>query len=80
METAITYEKYIYENFLLFYYLFYYLIKYYIRNMFLGVNPKEINTGEKPRSIQFGKCLSNTAVRFVVGSNASIMLVGKAKW
>jgi hypothetical protein len=48
--------------------------------MFLGVNQQEINSGEKPRSIQFGKCLSNTAVRFVTGSNASIMLVGKSKW
>lgn len=46
----------------------------------LGVNSKEIDAGSKPRSIQFGKCLSNTAVRFVVGPNTSLILVGKSKW
>jgi len=47
---------------------------------FLGVNSQEINSGAKPRSIQYGKCLSNTAVRFVVGSNTTLLLVGKSKW
>lgn len=50
-----------------------------VKFIFLGVNSKEIDSGAKPRSIQFGKCLSNTAVRFVVGSNSLLMLVGKAK-
>lgn len=48
--------------------------------MFLGVNSQEINSGAKPRSILYGKCLSNTVVRFVVGPNTSIMLGGKSKW
>lgn len=47
---------------------------------FTGVNTEEINSGGSPRSVQLGKCLSNTAVRFVVGPNSSIVLVGKAKW
>lgn len=47
---------------------------------FIGVNSQEINSGAKPRSIQYGKCLSNTAVRFVVGSTTTLMLVGKSKW
>lgn len=47
---------------------------------FLGVNSQEIHSGAKPRSIRFGKCLSNTVVRFVVGSNTTLLLVGKSKW
>lgn len=47
--------------------------------IFLGVNPQEINTGSTPRSIQYGKCLSDTAIRFQVGST-TLMLVGKSKW
>lgn len=48
-------------------------------HIFLGVNSQDIDSGTKARSIQYGKCLSNTTVRFVVGSNSSLMLVGKAK-
>lgn len=48
-------------------------------NYFIGVNSQEIDSGAKPRSVQYGKCLSNSAVRFVVGPNSSLMLVGKAK-
>ncbi|XP_050532726.1 vesicle-fusing ATPase 1-like [Daktulosphaira vitifoliae] len=44
-----------------------------------GVNYKEINSGAKPRLLQYGKFLSNTVVQFVVNSNVPIMLVGKAK-
>lgn len=56
---------------------------YYIKMLctfVIGVNSHEISSGEKPRSIQYGKCLSNTAVRFVVGQNTSLILVGKSKW